>query len=205
MNINTIKENKTYIIGIAVMALLVGVVIGNYQQVSKALGYATLDENNGCKSANATTSLNWLRPGTGTTTVQCGTGSAEKVRIFAWLVASSTQTQYDFVVSDSMDNKDFHQRAGSLILNATTTQLTNHSEFQYKFASSTKEEQISVGFGGRGTTSAKLISFEVPTLGANYLRITSSLIDADPPLQTATSSDNGALWLSIITNTQQGR
>lgn len=161
------------------------------------LGYNILTDNTGCFSSSATTSPKYMTSQTGTTTVSCGTGNDESMRVFSWLIASSTATKYAFRVERSLDGIDWYQDAGELMntdlmsftANATSTQLVNQTEFIYPFASSTKEAELTVGVGGHATTSAKLLSFEIPTTGSKFIRIVSYLTPG---------SYNGAIHLKLV-------
>lgn len=211
---NILQKNKYLIlIGIAISALVVGLIWGNYTQIEKVNGYSTL--NDSCKTATATSTpvgvfnvpnLNWLTPGTGTTTLFCRTDSAKNMKVLLWEVASSTRTTYNMAISDSQDGVDYYERGGSLLefnQNSTTTNLVSNSVLIHQFASSTIEAQQNVGFYGRGTTSAKLISFEIPTLGAKFVKVTYFLTGNLGTGEAIATSTNGALWSGFVNNVEQ--
>ena len=196
------KQNYKYLLlATAILSIFTGLVWGNMEQIKKAFGFASLvTDLSACKTASATTTLNSLTPGLATTTgatISCPVESSNFARIFAWEVASSTKTRYNYLIEDTIDGVDYFERGGSLTLNATTTQLTNNQLFSHAFASSTIETQIEVNFGGRGTTSAKLLVFDIPTLGARKLKVSAYLSEADGN-SLATSSDNGMIHMQLV-------
>ena len=142
--------------------------------------------------------------GTATSTLDCPVGGADVLRVNAWFIASSTQTNYRILVSKSNNDIDVYQEGGSLLsltANATSTNLRNFTEFNYQFASSTKETQIEVNFSGTGTTSAKLLTFEIPTKGANLIRLTTYL-QTTKLYGVSTTSDSGMFWLEGVPSAQ---
>lgn len=188
----------------AAALILMGILVvnSNTELAKKVRGFNSLARD--CATANATSTvvgvfnvpnLNYMTPGTGTTTLDnCAVASKDSLAVYAWLVASSTKTDYGLLVSRSMDGVDYYQGENSLTLNATTTSAVSQSLFKYVFASSTVEASQSVGFYGRGTTTAKLLRFNVPTLGANYVRLTFFLGGNLGTGEAVATSTNGAVW-----------
>ena len=193
----TLKQKViTAIVGVllAASSYLVG------QLKEKPLGGVVLDRSCSTGGTASTTLVSLGAAGTATTSMDCLVGRSEVLRVNAWLVASSTDTHYRFLVARSSDLKDYYQDGGSLLslnVNATTTQLNSFTELGYKFASSTKETQINVNFSGTGTTSAKLITFEIPSRGADSIRITTYL-QTSKINGLATTSDSGMFWMEGV-------
>lgn len=165
--------------------------------VSPKLGASELGRD--CATNDtASTSPDWLTPGTATTTnsVTCIVNGKD-LRVNAWLIASSTATHYRILVQRSADNVDYYQEVGELGDTSTTTRLFQNNQLEYRFASSTLESQLEVNFSGTGTTSAKLVSFLVKGGGTNFLRLSPYLVENDTG-GIATSSDRGAIWLEGV-------
>ena len=186
--------------GAVLFVFLAQLLVGNNSPKDSNLAGALLGRNCSTNGAASTSPVTLSSAGAATSTVDCFLGGSNVLRVNAWLIASSTDTHYRFLVARSNDNKDFYQEGGSLLTlnaNATTTQLNSFTELGIKFASSTKETQVNVNFGGTGTTSAKLITFEIPTRGANYVRV-STYLQTSKIWGVATTSDGGMLWMEGV-------
>ena len=168
-----------------------------------SLGYAVLSDTTACRSANATSSVRFMTPGTGTTTTPCATANADSVRAYVIVVASSSgisDTVYGFRVERSMNNIDWFADVEDIMELATTTRfVSNFSETILPYASSTAGTNginDTIAFGGYGTTTYNLINFDIPTAGANYVRLVSYI---------TTGSRNGAIHQALIPKRDTGK
>ena len=194
------------LLGATLLLLLAQLLSRTPIEESKSLG-ASGPLGRSCSSDVATTTLNYMTPGTGTTTITCLAGRSESLRILAILVGSSTQTNYRFRAEDSVDGVDYFARLASVRELATTTSLSSTvAEYSLVFASTTAGSFTLANFGGLASTSASLISFDIPTLGSNYVRVVSYLAGtptADTnPINTATST-RGAIWFQGVAGAEK--
>ncbi len=143
-------------------------------------------------SATATSTLSYMAPGTGTTTLTFDAGvnqanGADMATLLIQYTASSTAPTLRFRQEFSTDNVDWYTDGlGSvpvlMSLNSTSTQLiTPYHEYQVNFATTTD-------FGGSGTFARSLTSLQIPT-PTRYTRI---------KFYVPASGGNGALWAEIV-------
>ena len=199
-------KKKIALILFTALILITGFIAGNYESVKEALGYATLTDSNACKTASATTTMKFMTPGTGTTSVSCVTGNAEKIRIFAAFAASSTNTQLRWRVQRSMETATsssgtwFSDIAPVMELASTTSMTNDFSAFRLTYATPPADTSTSIGFNGSGTTTVSQFSFEVPSSGANLMRV-QFYLDAT----TTLGQVNGAIWAQMVPVTDFNR
>ena|SRR3990167_5053619 len=181
-----------------IIAWLFGLIVllGGGYTAGDRLGYFNTDSN--CRTGTATTSLLWMTPGTATTTLTCTTGSASNLRVNAILVGSSSQsTHYRYRVERSMNNIDWYTDLNTLTQSATTTAVTGQfADNVIAFSTSTNPiagTSQDIGFGGRGTTTANFVNFNIPTLGSKYTRVVFYL---------TIGGRNGAIWAEGVTAEQ---
>src|SRR3990167_355779 len=149
--------------------------------------------------ATATSTLNYMTPGTATSTVTCelGTDGSKSAVLVVEVNATSTNTTYVLGVEESMDSQDwFPVTLGQI---ASTTNPFNLSvvapgRFQYQFASSTiGGVAVTTGtLGVAGTNNRNHFSLDIP-VRMDRVRVWASLATT-----TGDAGDNGAVWMKII-------
>ena len=196
---NKTINNKITIVAIALFALMSGLLLWNQikTETDQVLGRNLLGRTCSTNSSASTSPASLGTPGSATSTVDCPVFGSKSLRVNAWLIASSTGSVYRTIVSFSNDGTDFYQVSGELSSSATTTNLVDFKEVTYKFASTSRETQLNVNFSGTGTTSAKLVSFEITNEGANWVRLATYLVESDVN-SFSTSSDSGMIWLEGV-------
>ena len=111
----TLKQNKfTFIaIGIATIALAVGLIWGNFEQLKEAFGNANLTEPSACATAAATSTRSTIGSSVGgviassTLISGCSSPAMEKVALY-WTNEASSSAQVFYDVYSSRDNIQFH-------------------------------------------------------------------------------------------------
>src|SRR3990167_9502009 len=149
--------------------LLAGFQVDIKSQVENVLGAAEVVDNSGCKTAAATSTLGYLTPGTGTSTVTCAIGlDSPRSAVLAIVVnASSTNTQFNGFVEESMDGIDWYPVTVNQSASTTNPyQVATRASFNFQFASTTIGGTAAAAsdnrLGAAGTNNRNHSSLEVP-------------------------------------------
>lgn len=169
-----------YIISSLFVVLVAAVILVSTQAVKANPSYFIFS------NTNATTSVSYLTPGTGTTTevfdtLQSGYAPSMDAILTYQFTASSTGAVLKFRLEYSQNGYDWFTSLNALTTSATTTVLSGSAaEYQVSIATTTD-------FGGSGTDSRiyQSLQVEVPT---RYIRAKFYLAGAV----------NGSLWSQFI-------
>ena len=193
---NKTLKNKTFVFLLLGTLLLASAL---YFYGRQALGTSSPATACNLSGNPATTSPVFMTPGRATTTLTCNVSRVDSFTLLAMLVASSTDTEFQFRVERSLNNSDYFAEVFSVNELASTTRLTgDFSQYTIRYATSTGGTSQTVGFGsgsGTGSTTANFIHFSIPTLGADYVRVVSYLRRENNLTATTT---NGAIWMQGI-------
>lgn len=194
MNTNTFNRNILYgLIAFAIAGFAYFMGLNTLLAKAAALVFSPAD----CYTANATTTLAYMTPGTATTTVTCPMGSdgADSASLAIQVNASSTATSFNVYVEESMDGQDWYPIPSASTTDAFSLQIRPYSTFT--FASSTIGG--TTGMNGASTTFQGYTS----TNNRNHY-----LIDVPVRMKRVRAfttmpigSTNGAVWMQIIPKT----
>lgn len=181
-------KKKGYLIAIAIL-LVFGALVWFREPIAKAAGSAfgltTGVVNNigvaGVGDTVSTTTLNYLTPGTGTTSVTAFTGGTDQLEVNVFVVASSsalTDLRYRIEYSHSTTSVAADQlwfpEMETLNLNATTSVITQSSkEYVYRMASSTSHRigTSTATMGIFDPDTVGLFSFKTKNIAARWTRV----------------------------------
>lgn len=173
-----------------------GVILFGQPLLSKA---AQMVFKTDCKTASATSTLNYMTPGTATTTVTCAMGGdgANTAVLAIQVNASSSLTAYNIYAEESMDGQDWYPIAVNQSASTTNPyHLGARAYSSFLFASSTS------GGGTLGNLFGASTTFEGFQAVANRNHYT---IDIPVRMQRVRAyaalpigSANGAIWMQII-------
>lgn len=165
---------KKYLIILSVIIIL-GTLVWFQEPVLKAAGgaFGLADVSNPAVQngeVTATSTLNYMTPGAGTTTITANTSGTDQMDVSVFVVASSTITdlrwRYEFSHSTTSvaANQVWFPEPIELVANATTTRITRTAkEYSWVFASSTPHRLA--------TSTTMNGTFDQETTGAFVFRI----------------------------------
>jgi hypothetical protein len=154
---------------------------------------------NSCYTAAATSSLAYMTPGTGTSTVSCNIGAdgARSAVLAIQVNASSTATTFAFAVEESMNNIDWYPLTLNQVASSTSPfSITLRGTATLTFASSTIGQTALDASGNQlgalGTNNRNHYILELPT-HMRYVRTIASVSTT-----TGAAPLNGAVWMHIL-------
>lgn len=147
-----------------------------------------------CKTAAATTTITWMTPGAGTTTLSScflGNDGADVASLILQVNASSTATRFVGAVEESMDGIDWYRISPSQTASTSSTiELGTKGSFAFNFASSTiGGVAVSTGLAGyNGTNNREDMVIDVP-VRMKYVRAHVGI---------AGGTTNGGVWMQVL-------
>ena|SRR3990167_4197654 len=155
-----------------ILTPLLIVVLWFYQEPLKTFGASVFTES---KTSSATTTPTFLTAGSATSTQTATVGDADEVWAMLNVVASTSQTRFQWSIEHSIDNVDFYGE------DMASTSLVDFGAFT-DHSSSTVIHSWTPGIVG---TTSKLIKF--PDGVGNYVRF-----------NYAAKLANGSMWINIL-------
>ena len=188
----------------------IGIVIGMIVTLALVIGGVALANPrffvDMSQTATATTTLSYMTPGTGTTTLVHdshlvdqsnasrgrNTTALDSLTLLVQLTATTGLPTLNIEIEDSRDGIDYYRRTPSLI--ASTTDIftvSNIHKIRAVFASSTASEGAT---GISATESIMNLSFEIQP----RLRFVRALFYLSSTTVVSTKEDDGAVWAEFI-------
>ena len=202
MNINIIKGRIAEIvaIGFIMFAMIFGLLMfatkarANPSRIQEPVSCSTQGTS---ATSLSTSTLSYMTPGTGTTTITCNVATAgqgtqvfDSAKLAIQLTASSTGTSLCRRYRYSQDGIDYYPLSIATNSAATTTsEIGTYYESCFSFASSTAE------LGGTVTRNLKIVDLPIY---AQYVKV-----DFYIPMATTSNVANGAVWANVIGKTEK--
>lgn len=178
---------KSYIYFAIIALVLTAIIL--VAKVSKANTSRTAE---GCKTATATSTVRYMRPGVATTTITCniatlglGVDSLDTAKLEMFFHSSSTATTLNWMYEYSTDGVDWYRDNISQVSTSTKV-FANGAIYSWTFASSTKDST-----GVLLATSTKMVDLPTPT---RWVRVIFTL-----PI----GSLNGGIWAGVVGKAEQ--
>jgi len=200
MNTQSYKRNIVLTIVVAIVSGAIALALFGQPLLAKATMLAFKTD---CKTATATSTLNYMTPGTATTTLTCvlGGDGADSARLLVQVNASSTNTRYNLYVEESTDGLDWYPLP--VAEGATTTNpysLAMRAYATFDFASSTIGG--TAGLFGASTTYEGFTSINNRNHYELAIPVTMQRVRVYATLASTTGSaatnHNGAIWMQIL-------
>src|SRR3990167_2596795 len=180
---------------LVVLLLVLGYSMGLHTMLAQAAGLVFKTD---CVTATATSTLTYMTKGTATTTITCAMGNdgADSAALSVILNASSTVSNLNIYVEESMDGQDWFPILPNQL--ASTTNPLNLNTRAYStntFASST----IGGGLGGAnsvgvdGSNNRNHYLIDVP-VRMKRVRAYAAIASTSPDLRV----ENAGVWMQII-------
>src|SRR3990167_1045093 len=186
------KVKNTWFVAVGVVLAVAVIVLWGSQKVGAAISQFFPSD---CYTAAATTTLNFMTPGTATTTLACNMGGegAKEAVVVAQVHASSTATEYLFGIEESMDGIDWYPISAQQIASSSPIfSLYDKGTVRYTYASTTIGGVAEAENALNG--SRNNISFSVPTR-MSRVRVFVGLASST---NAVPARSNGAIWMKII-------
>jgi hypothetical protein len=175
---------------LAILAVLLYAPMRTNANPSKVTIYSTdPDFASTSPSHIATSTLNFMRPGTATTTLSAPIDGIDQVDLFILFKASTTNSTLRWRYEYSHNNVDWYLGQEEMVPTEATSTVNvpaTFTEYAWKYASSTAEASA-----GNADTAFKRV--QVKDLGARYMRVKFYL---------PTGSANGAVYAEMLRKEQ---
>lgn len=151
------KYGAGVLLVVGILALGIGT---HLPQVRAAIGLDIRSTNT--TNPMATTTVNYMTPGTGTTTLSLYTANTDQVDLNVLYNASGTQSILKWRYEESPDNLNWYADSNELVANATTTTVVrDFAEYSWVYATST---------AGTSQANVALKHIKVPNIASPYWR-----------------------------------